>query len=70
MLTSLYLHGCYDWLIIFTAPNTAQAKKVSELFRDRYQNLLDEVCLLESIFPVKIQGIVNPDVKKLEKFLP
>ncbi len=70
MITSLYLHGCYDWLIVFTAPNTSQAKKVSELFRDRYQNLLDEVTLLETIFPVKIQGIVNPDIEKLKSFVP
>lgn len=70
MITSLYLHGLYDWIIIFTAPNTSQAKKVSELFRDRYQNLLDEVILLETIFPVKIQGIVNPEVEKFKTFVP
>jgi len=69
MITSLYIHGPYDWLIIFTAPDIFQAKKVSELFKARYHKLLTEVHLLETIFPAKISGIVNPDINNLKSFL-
>lgn len=68
MITSMFIHGPYDWLIIFTAPDINQAKKVSELFRERYKQVLTEVTLIEGIFPVKIQGIVNPEIDKLKDF--
>ena len=68
MITSLYVHGNYDWVIIFSAPNTVSAKKVSELFKQKYQKYLVDFHLLETIFPVKIQGIVNPEIKKLNEF--
>jgi DNA-binding Lrp family transcriptional regulator len=66
MVTSLYTHGFYDWIILFTAPNTIVAKKVSELFLDRYHEFLSDIKLLETIFPVKVKGKVNPNVQKLK----
>ncbi len=68
MVTSLYTNGHYDWIIIFTAPDIIKAKKVSELFRARYKDILKEVNLLETIFPAKVQGIVNPDIGELKNF--
>jgi len=67
MISSLYTHGYYDWVIFFTAPNNIQAKKVSELFINRYHEFLDGVELLETIFPAKIKGKVNPNIKKLKE---
>ncbi len=68
MITSLYTSGYYDWVIIFTAPNLKMAKRVSELFRTKYHGILKDVILMETIFPVKIQGIINPNVENLKKF--
>jgi len=68
MVTSLYVHGNYDWIIIFTAPNISQANRVSELFKVRYHEVLEEAHLLETIFPAKIHGIVNPEIGKLKTF--
>ncbi len=68
MITSLYTSGYYDWVIIFTAPDLKMAKRVSELFRSNYKGILNDVSLMETIFPVKIQGILNPDVDKLKNF--
>jgi len=67
MISSLYTHGYYDWIIVFTAPNTIQAKKVSELFLNRYHEFLNEVKMLETIFPAKIKGKVNPNIKDLKE---
>ena len=68
MITSIYTNGSFDWLILFTAPNLNAAKRVNELFIDRYNDILDECLLLETIFPVKINGIVNPEINKLKTF--
>ncbi len=66
MISSFYTHGYYDWVILFTAPNTIQAKKVSELFISRYHDFLTEVKILETIFPAKIKGKVNPNIERLK----
>ena len=68
MITSIYTNGSYDWLIVFTAPNLNIAKKVNELFIKRYSKILIDSILLETIFPVKINSIVNPDINKLESY--
>jgi len=67
MISSLYTHGFYDWVIVFTAPSTIEAKKVSELFIERYHKFLTDVQFLETIFPAKVKGKVNPNVKKLKE---
>jgi DNA-binding Lrp family transcriptional regulator len=69
MVTSLYTHGLYDWILIITAKEIKQAKQVCELLRMRYQKYLSEVILIKSLFPLKIQGITNPDSTKLKDFL-
>jgi len=63
-VSSLYTHGFYDWVILFTAPDKISAKKVNEIFIDRYHDFLIEIKLLETVFPVKIQGFVNPEISK------
>jgi len=66
---SLYLHGYYDWMIMFTAEDIRQAKKFNEQFNRVYQNYVIETYLLEEIFPVKTCGVENPNVKKLKEFV-
>ena len=65
---SLYLHGTFDWIIIFTAEDIRQAKKFSEQFNRIYQNYVGETFLVEEIFPVKSCGVQNPNIKKLKEF--
>jgi len=66
MIASFYTHGEYDWVIIFTSPNTIQAKKVSELFIEKYHKFLAELKMLETIFPAEIHGKVNPNINDLK----
>ena len=68
MINSIYTNGPFDWIIMFTAPNLNSAKKVNELFRSRYNDIITETIILESIFPAKINGVVNPDIEKLANF--
>ena len=69
VICSSYLHGHYDWMLIFTASNIKNAKKFSELLTKEYQHVISEIHLLEDIFPVKQCGMVNPDLEKIREFL-
>ena len=69
VICSSYLHGQYDWMLIFTASNIKNAKKFSELLTKEYQHMISEINLLEDIFPVKKCGMVNPDLEKFREFL-
>jgi DNA-binding Lrp family transcriptional regulator len=66
---SIYLHGFFDWIITFTTEDIKHAKKFSEQFNRIYQNYVGESYLIEEIFPVKLSGIQNPNVKKLKDFV-
>jgi DNA-binding Lrp family transcriptional regulator len=69
MVSSLYIHGQYSWLIRFTAASSKQAVHVCELLRRRYADYIKDILLLETVFPVKIQGIANPEIDNLKEFI-
>ena len=69
MVSSVYTHGLYDWILIITAKELKQAKQVCELLRMQYQKYLKEVHLVNALFPIKVQGIINPESNKLKDFL-
>ena len=66
---SLYVHGVYDWIVSFTAKDLKQAKKFSEKFNELYEGYIGELHLVETLFPVKKQGILNPKAIELKEFL-
>jgi len=66
---SYYVHGKYDWIIIFTAENIKQAKKFCETLNNIYQGYIEELHLIETMFTIKKQGILNPEAGKLKEFL-
>lgn len=68
VICSSYLHGHYDWMLVFTASNIKNAKKFSELLTKEYQHVISEIHLLEDIFSVKKCGVVNPDLGKFREF--
>ncbi len=67
--TSLYVHGMYDWVILFTAQDIKQAKIFCEVINATYQGYIEKVYLLQTMFPVRKQGILNPELQKLREFL-
>ena len=66
---SFFVHGKYDWIICFTAQNIKYAKKFSDLIQRSYQGYIAEVVLLENLFPIRYNGILNPYKEKLKEFL-
>ena len=65
---SLYVNGKYDWIVFFTAKDIKQAKKFCQLMTTTYPEFINDMVLLEELFPLKQCGINNPDMKKLKEF--
>lgn len=68
ILCSSYLHGKYDWMLIFSTDDIKNVKKFSETLVREYQQVISEIDIVEDIFPVKRCGILNPEVNKLKEF--
>jgi DNA-binding Lrp family transcriptional regulator len=68
IIYSSYLHGLFDWIFIFTAPDIKQTKRFRELLLKEYGEIISDVLILEDIFSVKRCGITNPQVEKLKEF--
>jgi DNA-binding Lrp family transcriptional regulator len=68
--SSLFLHGAYDWLVTFNTKDISKAKKFCEILNDMYKGYISELHLLQTMVPVKKQGILNPNTEKLKEFLP
>ncbi len=67
--TSVYIHGEYDWILIIEAEDIKNAKQFTEMLNKMYQGYIDEVHVLQFLFPIKIHGIMNPDKNKIKEFV-
>jgi DNA-binding Lrp family transcriptional regulator len=68
IITGGLLHGSYDWMVIFTAKDIRDAKKLKEILVSTYPDMISDAEILEFIFPLKLGGIVNPEIEKLKEF--
>lgn len=69
IITSIYTHGSYDWILSLRAKNIIQVKKIIEQLKSIYTEYIEEVILLETLFFVKKQGFKNPNIKNFKKFI-
>ena len=67
--TTIYTNGIYDMIIYFLAPDILLAKKYTEFIKIMYTDYIIDVQLLESLFIIRKQGILNPNVANLNQFL-
>lgn len=66
---SLYCHGEYDWVFVFTADDLRQAKRFSELLYSAYPGYIAKIDLMETLFWTRKQRIFNPEAKKFKDLL-
>lgn len=66
---SFFVHGKYDWIMCFTATNIKHAKKFSDMVQKAYHGYIAEIVLLENLFPIRYNGILNPYKEKLKEFI-
>jgi DNA-binding Lrp family transcriptional regulator len=67
--TTIYTNGIYDMIVYFLAPDILLAKKYTEFIKTMYTDYIIDVQLLESLFIIRKQGILNPNVANLNQFL-
>jgi len=66
--TACLLQGQYDILLCFTAKDICVAKRFTEFINNKYSVYIKEIMMLEDIFPLRINGMMNPKVDDLKEF--
>jgi DNA-binding Lrp family transcriptional regulator len=62
-----YLNGIYDGIILFSAKNTATAKKFCSYVQKKFPNA-ERIELLESLFPLVSFRMINPQIENFREF--
>lgn len=58
--SSYYIHGEYDWVIIFITKNLIQAKKFVSLITSKYPGLIEKIHLARVLYSPRDHHIINP----------
>jgi len=66
---SFWLHGNYDYMIIFLAESLIKAKNFQENFKRIYSDNISELQLLENICTIEKNGFMNPKIIENKKLL-
>ena len=59
-----YVNGKYDWIITFTAPGIKEMKMFCEKLMRKFGEYITEYEVLETIIPIRKNGIKNPSAKQ------
>ncbi|MBU0496694.1 MAG: Lrp/AsnC family transcriptional regulator [Candidatus Thermoplasmatota archaeon] len=68
ILDSLFTHGRYDWVFTITASDIRSVKKFVEAFQQMFSGYVESIDILEVLFPVKKNGIQNPDITSIKDY--
>ena len=69
-IENIYLtHGMYDGVVTFYAPDLIAAKKFTQVLSQNIGKLLEEIHLLETLIPIRKNGLKNPRMDTLAEFL-
>jgi DNA-binding Lrp family transcriptional regulator len=69
-IENIYLtHGISDWVLTFYASDIRSAKKFVEHTFRRLSKYIQEYFIIETLFPVRKQGMKNPKMKQLVEYL-
>jgi DNA-binding Lrp family transcriptional regulator len=71
LINVLYLNGGFDWLIMFSAPDHAIARRYYDSLRVVYAKyMLEKPVIVDVNFLLVREGKINPEIEKLEDFVP
>jgi len=65
----LFVHGEYDWIITFTAPDIKMMKRFCEKMMEMFGDYISDYKVLETIIPIRREGIKYPNIEKQAIFL-
>ena len=61
-----YVHGDFDGIHIIRASNIVQVKKYCEILNTLSKGYISDMKILEELFPIEKNGIVNPNIEELK----
>jgi DNA-binding Lrp family transcriptional regulator len=61
-----YVHGEFDGIHIIRAKNIVQVKKYCETLMNLSKGYISHTIILEELFPIEKNGIVNPNIEELK----
>ncbi len=61
-----YVHGEFDGIHIIRASNVVQVKKYCEILNKLSKGYISHTIILEELFPIEKNGIVNPNIEELK----
>jgi DNA-binding Lrp family transcriptional regulator len=61
-----YVHGDFDGIHIIRASNVVQVKKYCEMLSTLSKGYISHIIILEELFPIEKNGIVNPNIEELK----
>ena len=61
-----YVHGDFDGIHIIRASNVVQVKKYCEILNKLFKSYISHMIILEELFPIEKNGIVNPNIEELK----
>ncbi len=61
-----YVHGEFDGIHIIRASNIVQVKKYCEVLSTLSKGYISDMIILEEMFPIEKNGIVNPNIEELK----
>jgi DNA-binding Lrp family transcriptional regulator len=67
--SSYYLHGEYDWIVTFTAKDIVHAKRFADAWVTFHPHIIDTATIMQTLWFVKKQYILNPEKEKLKKLI-
>ncbi|MGA1792378.1 MAG: Lrp/AsnC family transcriptional regulator [Thermoplasmatota archaeon] len=71
LIDAFHVNGDYDWVLRFSAPDHATARKYYDAIRVIYEDyLIEKPVIVDVNFIVKAEGMKNPDLENLYKFVP
>lgn len=67
--SSFYLHGEYDWALIFTAQDIRHATKFRSFLLEHFPGVITKINLMQILFTQREHYIFNPNPTKLHEML-
>ena len=67
--SSYYLHGEYDWAIVFTTEDLRHAKKFANLLVENYPGVITKMNLMQILFAGREHHVFTPHPDKLAEFV-
>ena len=65
---SSYTNGIYDWIVIVSAKDIREVKQFIERLRVEYHDVISDIQILETLFPLEKEGIYNPQRGKIKEY--